>query len=142
VGRVLVVAMAFVLVNLPLTHQVLTDREVARSGTEVEAAVLVTETVEGRHLVAYRLPASVGPGSRRFSTQVDRATFERAREARALVVRVVPGDPAAHRVVGEVRSRLFLVAAVVGDVLLLGALALWWHRRRRTEDEDQRLPEP
>ena len=90
-----------------------------------------TGTINGRWFVDYRLPVSVDRARTTFSGRVDEATYELARETKVIAVRVVPGDPAANRPVGEVRSRLFLVVALVCDVLLLVAGALLLRRWRR-----------
>ena len=125
--------LAVFLVNLPFVHQTWTDHQVTRSGKEVEATVLDTQTAGGRYLLDYRLPKSVDPDGTRFSARVDEPTFEQAEETKALLVRVVPGKPAANRPAGEVTSNLFTVVAVLGDlVLLLVGLALYRRWRQRS----------
>ena len=122
---------ALFLVNLPFVHQQLLDRQVTRSGREVEAAVLEARTVGGRHFVDYRLPRSVDPDRTRFSARIDEETFQLARETEALAVRVVPGKPAANRPVGQVASPLFTVVALTADAVLVLVGVLLWRRRRR-----------
>lgn len=129
--RLAVVLVALFLVNLPFVHQQLTDREVARSGREVEAEVLEARTVGERHLVDYRLPRSIDPDRTRFSARIDGATFELAKETKALSVRVVPGKPAANRPAGQVANPLFTVVALTADAVLLLAGVLLWRRWRR-----------
>jgi hypothetical protein len=131
VRRVAVVLVALFLVNLPFVHQTLSDREVARSGRLVDASVTAARTVNGRHLVDYRLPASADPDRTRYSARLDRATYALARETRVLPVRAVPGKPSANRPEGEVGSPLFAVVAVGADALLLLVGALLWRRWRR-----------
>jgi hypothetical protein len=125
------VLVALFLVNLPFVHQRLTDREVARSGREVEATLLDSRTVNGRHLVVYRLPRSVDPARTRYSARVDEPTFGRAQESGVLAVRVVPGKPAANQPAGEVTSPLFTVVALGADAVLLLVAVLLWRRWRR-----------
>jgi hypothetical protein len=131
VTRVLVVLAAVFLVNLPFAHQALIDREISRSGKDVEAVLVKTRTIEGDHLVEYRLPRSVDPSRRRYSARVDAATYQQARESDVLLVRVVPGKPSANRPVGEVDNSLFAVVAVAADVVLLVVGVLLWRRWRR-----------
>jgi hypothetical protein len=126
-----VVLVALFLVNLPFVHETLTERQITRSGREVEATVLKTGNINGRHFVDYVLPRSVDESRTTFSARVDDATYEQARESKVIAVRVVPGDPAANRPVGEVRSRLFAVVALVCDAVLLLAAVLFWRRWRR-----------
>ena len=122
---------ALFLVNLPFVHQTLTERQVTRSGRDVEATVLDSRTINGRHFVDYRLPRPINRSRTRYSARVDAATYEDARETGVLVVRVVPDDPSANRPRGEVGSSLFAVVAVISDVVLLLVAVLFWRRWRR-----------
>ena len=45
---------------------------------------------------------------------MDQPTYERAKETKALLVRVVPGKPAANQPEGAVTSHLFGVVALSG----------------------------
>ena len=126
--------LAVFLVNLPFAHQTWTDWQVDRSGRDVEARLLDAQTVGDSFLVDYRLPRSVDPERTRYSARVDEATFERAEETDVLLVRVVPGNPAANRPAGEISNHLFAVVAIIGDlVLLLVGVALYrrWRKRLR-----------
>ncbi len=126
-----VVLVALFLVNLPLAHQTWTERELARSGREVEATVLDARRPAEDYLVDYRLPRSVDPAHTRFSARVDRTTYEQARETGVLAVRVVPGKPNTNRPLGSVQGHLLTVTAVLGDAALLLVGVLWWRRWRR-----------
>jgi len=132
VTRVLVVLAAVFLVNLPFAHQALTDREIGSSGKDVEGTLLKARTIDGDHLVEYRLPRSVDPSRRRYSARVDATTYQQARESDVLLVRVVPGKPSANRPVGEVDTSLFAVVAVTADVVLLVVGVLLWRRWLRS----------
>ena len=129
--RVAIILVALFLVNLPFVHETLNDRKIDGSGREVEATVLKTGTISGRRFVDYRLPRSLDPSGATFSGRVDQATFEVARESKVIAVQVVPGEPTANRPVGEVRSNLFTVVALVSDVLLLVVGLLFLRRWRR-----------
>ena len=74
-NRVLVVLVAVFLVNLPLAHQAYTDHQISSTGREVEATVLAVRTIEGDHLVEYRLPRSVDSARTRYSARVDATTY-------------------------------------------------------------------
>jgi hypothetical protein len=93
--------------------------------------VLDARTINGRHLVDYRLPSDVDPAGNRFSASLDETTYERARASERLAVRVIPGQPGANRPAGEVGSPILVVAAVAADLILLVIGALWLYRRRR-----------
>ena len=122
---------ALFLVNLPFAHQTITDAQVARSGREVEATLLKSRTVNGQHLVDYRLPKSIDASSTRYSARVDTPTYEQARETDVLLVRVVPGKPSANRPEGQVGNRLFAVVALTADAVLLLVAMLYLRRWRR-----------
>ena len=131
-NRVLVVLVAVFLVNLPLAHQAFTDRQISTSGRDVEATLLASRTIEGDHLVEYRLPRSVDRAQARYTARVDATTYQQARDSEVLLVRVVPGKPSANRPVGEVDNRLFAVVAISADVVLLAVGLLLFRRWRRT----------
>ena len=124
--------MALFLVNLPFAHQAYTDHQINSSGREVEARLLGSRTVEGDHLVEYRLPRAVDPSRTRYSARVDATTYAQARESKVLLVRVVPGKPSANRPVGEIDNALFAVVAISADVVLLVVGVLLWRRWRRS----------
>jgi len=126
-----VVLVALFLVNLPFVHEAFTERQITRSGRDIEATVLKAGNINGRHFVDYELPRSVDKSGSTFSARVDDATYEQAQESKVITVRVVPGDPAANRPVGEVHSRLFAVVALGCDAVLLLAAVLFWRRWRR-----------
>ena len=132
--RVLVLLFAVFLVNLPFVHQTWTDRQISRDGTDVQATVIDAQASGGHYLLDYRLPHDVDPKQSRFSARVDQPTYERARETKAVLVRVVPGKPAANQPLGAVTSHLFAVVALLGDVvLLLLGLALYRRWRLRSQ---------
>ena len=134
--RVLVVLAAVFLVNLPIAHQALTDREISSSGKDVEAVLVKARTIDGDHLVEYRLPRSVDPSRRRYSARVDATTFQQAKDSNVLLVRVVPGKPSANRPAGEVDNSLFAVVAVSADVVLLVVGVLLWRRWLRLSQHE------
>jgi len=129
--RLLVVVVAVFLVNLPAAHQAWTDHQLATDGIDVEATVVHARTVNGRHLVDYRLPEEVDPAGNSFSASLDDETFARAEASHRLAVRVIAGRPGANRPEGEESSPIFLVAAIGADAILLLIAAAWLFRRRR-----------
>lgn len=139
--RRLVILLTVFLVNLPTVHQAWTDHQITSQGRDVEATVLEARTINGRHLVDYRLPKDVDPGANRFSASVDEATYVHARSSDRLAVRVIPGRPGANRAAGEVSNSLLVVAAVSADVILLVVGALWLHRRRTANGEGPIWPD-
>ena len=117
-NRVLVVLVALFLVNLPFAHQAYTDHQISSSGREVEAGLLGSRTVEGDHLVEYRLPPSVDASRTRYSAGVDATTYAQARASKVLLVASRPpaavGDPPPHRFTfAPLLSRYFTSPTVV-----------------------------
>jgi hypothetical protein len=130
VRRVLLLLVAVFLVNLPFVHETLTDRELARSGQDVQATVIDTRTVGDRYLVEYRLPESVDAHRVRYSARVDRSTYDVARRTDRILVRLAPGEAATNRPGGAIRSNLFTVVAAIGDTILV-VIGLLAYRRWR-----------
>jgi hypothetical protein len=134
--RRLVLLLAVILVNLPAVHQAWTDHRITAEGRDVEATVLDSRTVNGHHLVDYRLPSDVDPDGTEFSARIDDASFARAVSSDVLAVRVLSGRPGANRPEGEVSSPILVVAALGADVIVLVIGALWVLRRRRPPDAE------
>jgi hypothetical protein len=128
--RVLLLVVAAVLVNLPWAHESWVGHRIDRDGRDVRATLVAHRDVGDRHFVSFRLPADVDPDRRTFSARLDQAHYDAAVAADAVEVRVVPAHPTYNRPAGEVGGNVFLVAAVVGDVVLLGVVAMLWWRRR------------
>lgn len=129
--RFLLLVFVVVLVNLPAVHQEWTDHRVASRGEDVRAAVIDSRTVDGRHLIDYRLPAEVDPQRTVFSARIDDRAYAAVRATDLITVRVLPGDPGANRPRGEVGDPLLIIAAAVADVILVVVALLTWQRRRR-----------
>ncbi len=121
---------AVFLVNLPFVHQTWTGRELARSGRDVQATVVDARHSGGSYLLDYRLPRDIDAKQTKYSARVDRATYELARESKAIRVRVVPGKPATNVPDGAVSSNLLLVVAVLGDLVLLLVGVIGYRRWR------------
>ncbi|MFC4785836.1 hypothetical protein ACT8ZV_15255 [Nocardioides sp. MAHUQ-72] len=134
---VLLVLLLAVLVNLPVAHDGWTRWRVERSGTDVTATV-VDHTVLGsgsgaEHYLSFRYDEDVDPDQRTWTVEVDEATYDAAVADEQLTVRVVPDDPGAYSVDGEVTSRVGLVLTLVADLVLAALVLLAWRlggRRR------------
>ncbi|WP_244930732.1 hypothetical protein [Nocardioides sp. W7] len=125
-----------VLVNLPLAHSTWLERQVERSGVEVQAEVADDTVEDGRSLVAFVLPEEVGgerlaDHERGWTVEVTDEVREAAVDAGELTVRVLPGNPSAYSVEGQVRGSGALVVTAVADALLLLVGLLLWRFRRR-----------
>lgn len=132
------VGLLAVVVNFPLLNHLLIERNVERSGVDV-AAELVDDAQYGEgtatdYGLAFRFDEDIDPAQSTWTAEVDRATFQQALQTRTVAVRVLPGRPSAHRVEGEVTTRLGWYVTGAADALLVGALLLL--RRRRPGDDE------
>jgi hypothetical protein len=116
------------MINLPLVRGAVTDWRLDRSGVDVRARVVAEAVTSPRddpaYFLQYRFDPRTDPEQRGWTSRVDRPTYERGLAEREIEVRVLPGNPSAHRAAGEVTSRLGLVLTVVADVVLLGVVVL------------------
>lgn len=129
--RLLLLVVVAVLVNLPWVHEAYVDHRISAEGRDVRARVVKHQSVRGRDFVSYRLPSTVDPGRRTYGARLDATHFADAVRTGVLEVRVVPGHPSENRPAGEVGSDVFVVIALVGDLILGLVIAVAWWRRRR-----------
>lgn len=132
--------LVLVLVNVPLARLAWTARELDRDGVDV-----VAEVVDARALgseddpewwLAFELPDEVEKREVRWPARVDEQTWRQASESGEIAVRVLPEDPRAHTVAGEVSPRLGLWLTLGVDLLLLGLVGLLLRHRARVLEED------
>lgn len=134
------------LLNTPLLMSLATRAKISSNGTEVTAEVLGGRVygteADPEYWLTYRFDESVDEDRERFSEEVTRATYRASNESRELTVRVVPGDPVSHSVLGAVQRRLGLWITLGADaVLLLVLLVVWRRRRQRPEEFGDPVPE-
>ncbi|MDO9497000.1 MAG: hypothetical protein Q7J48_14940 [Nocardioides sp.] len=123
----LLIVLVAVVVNLPMVHSTWTAWRVDRVGVDVVATVTDTSEVSDEaYLVEFRMPRDADPDERLWTAQVDEATYDDAVATEQVGVRVLPDQPSAYRVDGEVTSRLGLVITVFVDLLMLLAAVLVW----------------
>ncbi|WP_309648384.1 hypothetical protein [Nocardioides sp.] len=119
----LLIALLVLLVNLPLAHSTWTRSRVERSGTDVTASVTDTREVtsddETGYLVEFRLPADIDPEQTLWTARIDAPTHDQAVETGQLDVRVLPDQPSAYVVEGQVSGRIGLWITLAADLFLL-----------------------
>ncbi|MGH3361455.1 MAG: hypothetical protein ACRDOM_03265 [Nocardioides sp.] len=129
-NRIVLVVVLVAFINLPLLHSAWTGWRVDRSGLEVTAEVVRSRVIdrEGdpQYFLEIRFPRTVDEDQEVWPAGVDRATYEEATRQRTVQTRVLPDNPAAYEVEGQVTSRLGLVITVVADLILAGILLLAW----------------
>ena len=140
---VVLVAVLVVLINLPILHSTFTSWRIDRSGEQVTAEVTearVSSPDDDPHYwLGFRFPEEIDPDRSVWPAEVDRATYDAALEAREIEVRVLPGNPAAYEVEGEVSSWLGLITTLIADAILLVVLLLLWRVGRRMRPEPLRV---
>ncbi|WKN48595.1 hypothetical protein [Nocardioides sp. Arc9.136] len=121
----LAVVLVAALVNLPVVHGLWLDRRLAADGVVRVATVEAHRERGDAHLLQYVVEDFPG------TADVDPDVYEQAVRTGQVAVRVLPDDPSARRVEGEVRGRLGLVLALVADAALALMLLLLWRFRGR-----------
>jgi hypothetical protein len=128
---VLLVVLVVVLINLPVASGAWTRWQVDRSGRDVTARVTDHAVRPPDYFVAFVFDEDVDPRRRTWTAEVDRATYDAAVASGTIGVRVLPGQPEAHRVDGQVAHRAGLFVTGVADLALLLLLLLAWRFRGR-----------
>jgi len=128
------------LVNLPLLHSTWLEQRVERSGVDVRAEVVGDQVEGGRSFVGFVLPDEIegellSDGERGWTVEVtDEARLTAVADGE-LTVRVLPDNPSAYSVEGQVRGSGALVVTLVADVVLLLVVLLLWRFRRRVRPQ-------
>lgn len=134
--RVLLLAFAVLVINLPFLHSSYEAHRVETDGRRVTATVASGNQLPSGYFVAFRFPSSVDPDQQVWSARVARSTYEASRTTRTVGVRVLPGNPSAYHVDGQIFGHAPLILTLIGDVLLaLLGLAMFrfggrWRRPR------------
>lgn len=134
--RILLILVLVVFVNLPAVHSTWQRWKVERSGVETTATVVQTEERDGGYWLSFEYPPSVDLGDvqgGRWPAEVDRATWEGARESGEIGVRYLQGRVSAYEVDGQEYHWAGLVTTGIFDAILLVIvlLARTFGRRRR-----------
>ncbi len=127
----ILVALLFVMINLPVVHSSYLAWRVQHSGTEVTAQVtqhrVLPPSDHPEYYLEFVLPPEVDPAQKKQFAQVDRETYDRGLAEDQLRVRVLADEPSAYAVDGQVTSRgLGIVITLVADLALLVMLLLLW----------------
>jgi len=134
--RILLILVLVVFINLPAVHSTWQRWKVERSGVETTATVVQTEERDGGYWLSFEYPEDVDlgdvPGGR-WPAEVDRATWEDARESGKVGVRYLEGRVSAYEVEGQQYHWAGLVTTGIFDaiVLVIVLLAHRYGRRRR-----------
>ncbi|MDX6357066.1 MAG: hypothetical protein QOH37_120 [Nocardioidaceae bacterium] len=126
-SRVLLVAFAVIVINLPWALNQIQLHRAETSGVKVSAAVLSVSDAGGdTSQVDFRLPASVDPDQKARTARVDSTTADAAAASQTIDVRVLKGHPDVFHVEGQVKSWASTLITAVADLLILLMLLLSW----------------
>ncbi len=125
-GRIILVLLALLLVNLPYGLHEYSQHRVASDGVRVTATVVDVSKAGNDADVSFRLPASVDADRTTRSVRVHRDVAVKAGRTGELEVRVLKGQPSVFHVDGQVQSRAGLILVVVADALILLMVLLTW----------------
>lgn len=132
-SRVLVVLVLVVFINLPAAHSTWQRWQVDRSGVETTGEVVRTERMGEGYWLSFRYPEEVDAEQSQWPAEVDRETWDRARETGTIGVRHLEGRPSAYEVDGQQRHWAGLLTTAIADAVLLLVLLMVWRfggRRR------------
>jgi hypothetical protein len=134
-NRILLVVVLIGFINLPVLHSTWTRWQVQRNGTDTTAEVVDTRVLgaedDPSYWLVFRFDEDIDPSQTPWTAQVDQDTFEEARAADTLDVRVLEDRPAAHIVEGAIRNPLGYIITIVADAVLLAILLLVRRARPR-----------
>jgi hypothetical protein len=125
-GRIILVVVALLVINVPYGLHEWQLHRVATSGEKVTATVVGVGQAGDDSDVAFRLPSSVDDQQTVRTAKVDRAVGLQAARTKQIQVRVLEGHPAVFHIDGQVRSNGALIAILVADALVALMLLLAW----------------
>lgn len=137
-------ALVFLMINLPLLTSLATERRVRTDGIDVSADVVrswVVGSGEDRALwLSFTLPAEVDRSGTEYASEMASEPWAVAKAQGTVLVRVLEDRPSAHLVDGGVVRRTGVWITLVADALLaLLVVALWRSGRYADRAEPVRL---
>ena len=133
-SAVFLVALAAVVINLPLAHSSYYGWRLERDGMETVATVVDTRRVppddeDGKYVVEFRFDQDLDPEQKVWFAQVDEATYDAAEADAVIGVRMLPDRPATYQADGQEKGSLPWVITLIGDLMLFGIAFLYWRFR-------------
>jgi len=125
-GRVFLIVLALLVINVPYALYSWQQHRVATSGDKVTATVVAVHEAGDDSDVAFRLPASVDDEQKTRSVRVHRDVAVEAERTQQIEVRVLDGNPDAFHVDGQIRGWGGLILTLVADALILLMILLSW----------------
>ena len=118
-GRILLVALVVVMINLPFVHSTWQNHRLEQDGVELLAAVTDHDEGDGRRLVTFAVAGRGDQPGFAGTVRVDQPAYDAAVQSGQVRVRVLPGSTTVWQVEGESQGSLGLVITLVADAFLL-----------------------
>jgi hypothetical protein len=115
----LFVGLVAVMINLPVVHSWWQDNQIESDGVDVTAEVTDDRETDDAYFIAFTIPAEGEREEVEGSVQVEQGTYEEAVRTQEIEVRILPDDPTAYAVDGQITSRAGLFLALIADVFLV-----------------------
>ena len=125
-GRVILVLLALLVINVPYGLYEWQQHRVRTSGDEVTATVLGVRDKGDQADLSFLFPKSVDDKQKTRTVTVDRAVADEAARTHQVDVRVLDGNPDAFHVDGQVHGWGGLILTTVADALILLMILLSW----------------
>lgn len=141
---VVLLVVVLLLVHVPFLHSTWLRWQVDRAGVDVVARVVESSEADGRRLLGFELPATVGATAfaedeRRWTAEVSASSYDEARGVGSVDVRVLPDRPSSYVVAGQVRGPGLWLLPLGLDLLALAGVVML--RLVRSRQSDEALPE-
>ncbi len=129
-AAIFLIALAAVVINLPLAHSSYYGWRLDRDGVETVATVVDTRRVppddtDGKYVVEFRFDRDLDPEQKVWFAQVDEATYDGAEANAVIGVRMLPDRPATYEADGQEEGSLPWVITLIGDLMLFGIAFLY-----------------
>jgi hypothetical protein len=125
-GRVILIVLALLVINVPYGLHEWSVHRAATDGVPVTATVVGVDRAGNDAVVSFRLPKNVDEKQKVRTVKVPEDVGLRAAQSRRLEVDVLQGNPDAFHVDGQVRSWGGLVLVLVADALIVLMVLLSW----------------
>ena len=118
-GKILLVALVVVMINLPFVHSSWQDHRLEQDGVDVVGAVTDHDEDGGKLFLTFEVAETDGQPAFGGTVRVNEAAYDDAVPSEQVPVRVLPGSTSVWHVEGESESSIGLLITVVADVFLL-----------------------
>jgi hypothetical protein len=118
-SKVLLVALAVVMINLPFVHSTWQEHRIDQDGVDVAATVSDYYQDDGKPYVTFEVPESADQPGFDGTVRMEPSAYDDAVATREVQVRVLPSSSTVWRVEGEARSDVGLGITLLANVFLL-----------------------